>query len=819
MKISTRLLAGFILVAVLAIFVGAIGIINIGVIESRDTVLYEKMTKPISEVVTATDSFHRMRVIIRDALITTDKELGKKELAKIEVRKAELNKVNENIKDVWQSQESKVAYNDYATKLQILYDLLPSLIQTIDSGDGAAAAIMLQDDQPVGKAFSDTQDALSNIAKLEVDNARIQAEENTKTANTAATTMLIIIVICVLLAVALGLLISNSISKPIKKLAAAADKLALGNVSVEINATTKDEIGKLNQSFSNMIDNIRGQALNAQRIAEGNLDFEIIEKSKQDVLAISMKQVVSALRELVVDMNTMSIETSEGKLIKADATKHNGEYRKIVEGVNGTLDAIITPLNEATMVLNQVELYDFTSSVTGKYKGTFKLFTDSINDVSLRLQSVQDAFIRVSNGDTTRLAEFKKLGKRSENDKLTPAATSMMQAIEDIINEVEILSDAAINGELHIRGDVQKFNGGYQNIISGMNNTMEAVVGPIIESSAVLHEIVKGNLTVKMEGEYKGDYAKIKDSLNATIDSFNEVLNDINDAASQVASGSKQVSNMAQALSQGTTEQASSVEELTSSMDEIAAKTKQNAINANQANVFTLEAKAAAVNGNIQMIDMLTSMEQINESSINISRIIKVIDEIAFQTNILALNAAVEAARAGQQGRGFAVVAEEVRNLAARSATAAKETSELIEGSVRKVKDGTKLANETASALSKIVDGVSQAATLVGDIAIASNEQATGIAQVNRGIMQVAEVIQTNSATSEESAAASEELSSQAELLNDKIGQFKLKEVVATDYYIKNSKDIRMLEDSSNNNKPLIKSKKIVLDSKEFGKY
>ena len=299
-----------------------------------------------------------------------------------------------------------------------------------------------------------------------------------------------------------------------------------------------------------------------------------------------------------------------------------------------------------------------------------------------------------------------------------------------------------------------------------------------IRSQAVTAErIADGDLTVEVKVSSENDLLGLK--LSEMVAKNNEVLSNIAAASEQVASGSKQISDASIALSQGATEQASSVEELTASLEEISAQTKINAENANKANDLAEIAKNNALKGNSQMKEMQNAMEDINVSSTNISKIIKVIDEIAFQTNILALNAAVEAARAGQHGKGFAVVAEEVRNLAARSANAAKETTDMIEGSIQKVEIGTRFANETAEALNKIVDDVATAAALVNNIAIASNEQAIGIEQINQGILQVSQVVQTNSATSEESAAASEELNGQAELLKDTVSRFKIKRVNA----------------------------------------
>ncbi|MBC3796151.1 methyl-accepting chemotaxis protein [Acetobacterium tundrae] len=394
------------------------------------------------------------------------------------------------------------------------------------------------------------------------------------------------------------------------------------------------------------------------------------------------------------------------------------------------------------------------------------------------------------------------------------------KSIGTLIENATQLTTAAIEGKLEIRADETKFKGSWKELIGGMNDILEEVSKPLKEVSEVFPLLLVGNLKATVNGSYQGEFEKLKQSvnnvgkvldfvisdisnvtgqmadgnlnvenireydgdfnaisiaINEIIKSLNLLLGNIDDAAQQVTAGSNQVSDASQSLAQGSTEQASSVQELSASIAEIADQTKNNAVNANRAKELTTDVQEYAAKGNAQMSEMQNSMAEINKSSSDISKIIKVIDDIAFQTNILALNAAVEAARAGQHGKGFAVVAEEVRTLAARSAEAAKETSGLIEGSIDKVEAGTKIADETAAALDKIVEGIVKVTDLVGKIAEDSNEQASGIAQVNMGIEQVAQVVQNNSATAEQSAAASEELSSQAQILKEMIGQFQLR--------------------------------------------
>lgn len=488
-----------------------------------------------------------------------------------------------------------------------------------------------------------------------------------------------------------------------------------------------------------------------------------------------LNKVRSMLTEMVNQSRKLTNEAKEGNLnYRADISGVKGGFYDVVQGVNDTLDAIITPIREAEEVLERMSLNDYSHKVTGDYKGSLKEMAECINDVHGRLLSILDVMVRLSKGDTSRLEEFQKVGRRSEQDELIPAAIGIMDTIRNLIKETGSLAQSAYNGDLSVRGNADKFEGAYVEIINGLNKTLEAVAKPIEESGRVLQEVAAGNMTVMMTGDYKGEYVKIKDSINHTVRSFNSILNDINTASYQVSVGAKQVSESSMALSQGATEQASSVQELTASIEEIAVQTQQNAEDANHANKLAETAKDHAVVGNGHMEGMLKAMDEINVSSNNISKIIKVIDDIAFQTNILALNAAVEAARAGQHGKGFTVVAEEVRNLAARSANAANETTDMIKNSIEKVKEGTEIARETATALNQIVSGVTEAAQLVHNIAAASKEQSAAIGQVNQGIMQVSQVVQNNSATSEESAAASEELASQAEVLKEQIGKFKL---------------------------------------------
>src|SRR5690625_171678 len=363
---------------------------------------------------------------------------------------------------------------------------------------------------------------------------------------------------------------------------------------------------------------------------------------------------------------------------------------------------------------------------------------------------------------------------RSEGDTLGHSFVQLRATVGSLVEETGMLVDAAQAGELSVRGNAAKFEGDYRELVDGINRTLDAMVTPINEASVVLERVAARDLTARVEGEYQGDFARIKEALNTAVANLEQALSEVTASADQVTAASTQVSRGSQSLAQGATEQAGSLDEVSSSLRELRSMARQNASNAIEARSLTDGAQSSAARGVESMRMLSEAIEEIKVSADGTARIIKTIDEIAFQTNLLALNAAVEAARAGEAGKGFAVVAEEVRNLAIRRADAARNTAQLIEESVKNGEGGVALNRKVLSDREEIASQVGRVGEVMAEIAAASEQQSQGIVQINQAVEQMNTVTQQTAANSEEAASAAEELASQAEQMHDMVAAFTL---------------------------------------------
>ena len=521
---------------------------------------------------------------------------------------------------------------------------------------------------------------------------------------------MLVVLVLSLIAIALGLGLSVLITRPIV------------NPLAELGAVA-DAVAEGNLEMDSKLDQLDevGKLGNAINRMVATLRTN---KVAQEATIQSANQVIDAVQQAAVRLNRGELDS------RADTSKAEGKYREMLESFNGAIDAVVGPLRTASEYLKKISRGDMPQPIQQTYQGEFESIRVSINRA--------------------------------------------IEVMGSLVQEMQTLIEASSLGDLGARGRSGEFEGAWRDLIKGVNSILDRIVQPVEEAQAVLSRVSQGDLTVRMRGDYQGEYATLQKALNGSVENLQQTLVRILTAVEQVFNGTSQVAASSQSVSQGATEQASALEEISASIVEVKSKSQQNAEKARKTSSLAAGSQASAQNGNQQIQRMEEAMVGINTSADQIHRIIKVIDEIAFQTNLLALNAAVEAARAGVHGKGFAVVAEEVRNLAQRSAKAAKETTALIEVAVEKAQNGSQITQETSGTFQKIITGIIEVNDNVQEILASSDEQVASIAEISQSLSQIDQVTQTNTAAAEESASASEELSGQARELKDAISSFEL---------------------------------------------
>ncbi len=433
---------------------------------------------------------------------------------------------------------------------------------------------------------------------------------------------------------------------------------------------------------------------------------------------------------------------------------------------------VIRPLGRMTDVAQLLAKGDFSQNIDHRSNDEIGTLADSFRELVRYVTGLSDAADGLSKGDLSM-----NVLPKSDADCLSRNFMKAKSSLEGLLAETQELIQAAQQGRLEARGRASRFDGVYRSLIEAVNQMMDAAVAPINEATGTLERVAARDLTARMAGDYKGDYSKIKDSLNTALINLNEGLAQVAVTAEQVSSASTGINSSSQHLAQNTSQQAETLEEITASLQEVASMIKQNAFNAQEARGLSEKARTSAERGASNMQRLSAAVQKIKSSSDQTAAIVKTIDAIAFQTNLLALNAAVEAARAGDAGRGFAVVAEEVRNLAMRSAEASKSTGQLIEESVRNADDGVSLNREVVANLEEIQTQVTRVSEVMTEIASGSEQQSQGVDQITQGINLMNGVTQQNATSSRESAGAADDLSEQARAMQQLVDSFVLGEL------------------------------------------
>jgi len=510
-----------------------------------------------------------------------------------------------------------------------------------------------------------------------------------------------------------------------------------------------------------------------------NSNENIIVNSKDEIglLKTDIHQLIEIIREIAKDLEAFIHEYNVlGKVShRIDTGKYQGEYKKLMDGVNQIAEVVTDDVNMFLDIIKKVGHGDFNVQIK-PLPGEKIVANQAIDALAENLSNVNSAIqsmIKAISVDGDTAFRVDESGYEGDWQKIISGLNAISNAVNTPVSEIKNVILRLEEGKFDatVQGN---YSGDFLAIKNAVNSTMSDLATIISELGQNLSELATGNLTVQIASQYPGDFTAIKDSVNHISNTLNNTMQKINVASKEILASAAQVSTTSVHLANGATEQASTIEELNSSVDLINQQTLKNADDAEVANDISGKSAQNAMTGNNAMQDLFAAMLEIKDSANSISRIINVIQDIAFQTNLLALNASVEAARAGEHGKGFAVVAEEVRTLATRSQTAATETTDLINNSIGKVEAGNAIAESATETLNVIVNNANEVLQIINGISDSSKEQATSIGQLLTGISQISHIVQNNSVVSTEAAETAEKLNSQAVILEELVGSFKL---------------------------------------------
>ena len=791
MKIATRLALALLLMALVAAAIGAIGWLYVARLGSTVEGNYQSNVVPILLLSEADDAFLSARVGWRDLLLEAASPRRDQDIAALEAETAQMQRALDDYVRSGLPPEEAVIYHPLAGNLQQYLNHRQHALALVLQNQLPAAMADLAQNRQLG---DDTRRQLSQLIALNIAQARAAADQVRAEAQGAERRIVWFALLALTAALLIAFLTAGSITRPLAALTAAADGLARGELDHDIDYPWGDEIGHLAASF---------------------------------------RRSAAAVRRLVEDTTRLAQAAVQGDLrVSADSGQHQGEYRKVIESVNAARDAVIAPLNvaaeavasisrgevpqkitagyagdfralmdnlnacigsleglvELNQVLKRMAVNDYTASLDGDYPGVFAELRRSMEEMKARAANAMLAMQVVASGDFQQVfEELSKVGRRSQQDEFLPAMLSMMGSIAALVADTQMLSEAAVRGQLSIRADASRHKGQFRKVVEGVNATLDAVIAPVQEVALVLDRMASGDYTSEITKEYAGDFNRLKNAVNAqalqartaiqqissNVTALHDASEELNQLSQRMSVSADETATQANVVSSTSEQVARSVQTVATGADEMGASVNEIARNAAEATRVATAAVKSAESTN-------QTIAKLGQSSAEIGQVIKVITSIAQQTNLLVLNAAIEAARAGEAGKGFAVVANEVKELAKQTAKATEEISHRIEaiqadtrGAVEAIGDIGRVIAQINEIQYTIASAVEEQSATTNEISRNLAEAALGSSGITKTISGVAAAAGNTTAGAVETQKSAQSLEQMAAELQDLVSQFK----------------------------------------------